>query len=367
MVDVESIMPRTKAIMPNRTATKAHPESSEKGLEIFGPTTQNRQISMAMKSVFQTCQYEEPDSKLTMLHSPSQSPSRANGVLPVSTATTTNSRHPPPVRMNSCTNSKSAAGSTNTTTNSNHRMEQSWPPPPSSNAKPTAAKSVETLNRTRTAGRPVANSKIPTQSSASRQTTRTAAANSIRPKKSTLGGSNSSIDQVTNSTSPTNGLNGSKVSALRKSTSSELDSTSVESRLQPQTTPATKTPTPPSSPPPTATAAAAMASSTQQQQPDSSKEEENGDDPPVLKTTNEDTEEQAVATSPDDRFLKFEEEIGRGSFKTVYRGLDTQTGVSVAWCELQVRWNKTCSFLFFVTNCEGKLLYLSSGFLIGTR
>lgn len=37
------------------------------------------------------------------------------------------------------------------------------------------------------------------------------------------------------------------------------------------------------------------------------------------------------------RFLKFEEEIGRGSFKTVYRGLDTQTGVAVAWCELQVR------------------------------
>lgn len=36
------------------------------------------------------------------------------------------------------------------------------------------------------------------------------------------------------------------------------------------------------------------------------------------------------------RFLKFEEEIGRGSFKTVYRGLDTETGVAVAWCELQV-------------------------------
>lgn len=28
-------------------------------------------------------------------------------------------------------------------------------------------------------------------------------------------------------------------------------------------------------------------------------------------------------------------QIGRGSFKTVYRGLDTQTGVAVAWCELQ--------------------------------
>ena len=36
------------------------------------------------------------------------------------------------------------------------------------------------------------------------------------------------------------------------------------------------------------------------------------------------------------RYLKFDEEIGRGSFKTVYRGLDTETGVSVAWCELQV-------------------------------
>lgn len=46
-------------------------------------------------------------------------------------------------------------------------------------------------------------------------------------------------------------------------------------------------------------------------------------------------EEKAIGMSPDERFLKFEEEIGRGSFKTVYRGLDTQTGVSVAWCELQ--------------------------------
>ncbi|KAG0424072.1 hypothetical protein HPB47_000178 [Ixodes persulcatus] len=44
---------------------------------------------------------------------------------------------------------------------------------------------------------------------------------------------------------------------------------------------------------------------------------------------------QARDTSPDGRFLKFEEEIGRGSFKTVYKGLDTATGVAVAWCELQ--------------------------------
>lgn len=33
-----------------------------------------------------------------------------------------------------------------------------------------------------------------------------------------------------------------------------------------------------------------------------------------------------IAVSPDGRFFKYEEEIGRGSFKTVYRGLDTQTG-----------------------------------------
>lgn len=50
----------------------------------------------------------------------------------------------------------------------------------------------------------------------------------------------------------------------------------------------------------------------------------------------DDDEEKAIGISPDGRFLKFEEEIGRGSFKTVYRGLDTQTGVAVAWCELQV-------------------------------
>ncbi|KAK3101753.1 hypothetical protein FSP39_006118 [Pinctada imbricata] len=56
----------------------------------------------------------------------------------------------------------------------------------------------------------------------------------------------------------------------------------------------------------------------------------------------EETEEKAISTSPDGRFLKFDIEIGRGSFKTVYKGLDTETGVAVAWCELQdKKWNKT--------------------------
>ncbi|XP_048405589.2 serine/threonine-protein kinase WNK1 isoform X4 [Stegostoma tigrinum] len=52
---------------------------------------------------------------------------------------------------------------------------------------------------------------------------------------------------------------------------------------------------------------------------------------------NEEIETKAVATSPDGRFLKFDIEIGRGSFKTVYKGLDTETTVEVAWCELQDR------------------------------
>nr|XP_021140413.1 serine/threonine-protein kinase WNK1 isoform X6 [Columba livia] len=58
------------------------------------------------------------------------------------------------------------------------------------------------------------------------------------------------------------------------------------------------------------------------------------------RTQQEDIEEletKAVGFSPDGRFLKFDIEIGRGSFKTVYKGLDTETTVEVAWCELQDR------------------------------
>ncbi|KAI1892201.1 hypothetical protein AGOR_G00130880 [Albula goreensis] len=51
----------------------------------------------------------------------------------------------------------------------------------------------------------------------------------------------------------------------------------------------------------------------------------------------EEAEMKAVATSPGGRFLKFDIELGRGAFKTVYKGLDTDTWVEVAWCELQDR------------------------------
>ncbi|XP_064359503.1 serine/threonine-protein kinase WNK3 isoform X2 [Dromaius novaehollandiae] len=51
----------------------------------------------------------------------------------------------------------------------------------------------------------------------------------------------------------------------------------------------------------------------------------------------EEAEMKAVATSPGGRFLKFDIELGRGAFKTVFKGFDTDTWVEVAWCELQDR------------------------------
>lgn len=67
----------------------------------------------------------------------------------------------------------------------------------------------------------------------------------------------------------------------------------------------------------------------------------------TIKAASEENEEEAemkaVSTSPGGRFLKFDIELGRGSFKTVYKGLDTETWVEVAWCELQVNINALAS------------------------
>lgn len=61
-------------------------------------------------------------------------------------------------------------------------------------------------------------------------------------------------------------------------------------------------------------------------------------------TTNQSTVDLVQANLPldkssDGQFLRFEE-IGRGSFKTVYKGIDVLSGEAVAWCELQERMNK---------------------------
>lgn len=45
-------------------------------------------------------------------------------------------------------------------------------------------------------------------------------------------------------------------------------------------------------------------------------------------------EDDPIGQSPCGRFFKYDKEVGFGSFKTVFRGLDTHTGVAVAWCEL---------------------------------
>ncbi|RXM95028.1 Serine/threonine-protein kinase WNK3 [Acipenser ruthenus] len=65
------------------------------------------------------------------------------------------------------------------------------------------------------------------------------------------------------------------------------------------------------------------------------------------KELEEEAEMKAVATSPGGRFLKFDIELGRGAFKTVYKGLDTDTWVEVAWCELQV----LCHMCVYVCVC----------------
>ncbi|XP_016280041.2 serine/threonine-protein kinase WNK2 isoform X20 [Monodelphis domestica] len=81
-----------------------------------------------------------------------------------------------------------------------------------------------------------------------------------------------------------------------------------------------------------ATVAASSAPAEVKAEPGPTKKEE-----PEEEEEDDEDDLKAVATSPDGRFLKFDIELGRGSFKTVYKGLDTETWVEVAWCELQDR------------------------------
>lgn len=54
------------------------------------------------------------------------------------------------------------------------------------------------------------------------------------------------------------------------------------------------------------------------------------------KTEDEEDYDALRTKSPDGRYIRQNEEIGRGSFKTVFKGLDVETGVAIAWCELMV-------------------------------
>jgi hypothetical protein len=229
-------------------------------------------------------------------------------------------------------------------------MEQSWPPPSTTSGKTGPSKSVEALNRQVKAVNSKV-SKIPSHNVAARP--RPGITNKIKRQNS-----------VSESGSPPS-IKAEETAAVATTSSSKLATDlinlSISKTLCQQQSIDQDSETVPSQPKST------ELDSVQQPQPDVKEEvEEEGkknsletiaktDSLPVVvggghrenghekeeesdeTHATEDNEEQAVATSPDERFLKFEEEIGRGSFKTVYRGLDTQTGVSVAWCELQVK------------------------------
>ena len=44
-----------------------------------------------------------------------------------------------------------------------------------------------------------------------------------------------------------------------------------------------------------------------------------------------------IETSPKGRFNRFNEELGRGAFKIVYKGIDHETGREIAWNVINLR------------------------------
>ena len=57
---------------------------------------------------------------------------------------------------------------------------------------------------------------------------------------------------------------------------------------------------------------------------------EDDDDTPSEEEDGE-TYQEFVETSPSGRFKRFDEELGRGAYKTVFRGVDHDTGREIAW------------------------------------
>ena len=55
----------------------------------------------------------------------------------------------------------------------------------------------------------------------------------------------------------------------------------------------------------------------------------------VARSESEDEGEKTLEISPDGQFYKINQVVGKGAFKIVHRGLNAETGVPVAWCELQ--------------------------------
>ena len=47
--------------------------------------------------------------------------------------------------------------------------------------------------------------------------------------------------------------------------------------------------------------------------------------------------ENTVEKSPKGRYIRFDTRLGRGAYKTVWKGYDTETGIEVAWNALSIR------------------------------
>ncbi len=46
---------------------------------------------------------------------------------------------------------------------------------------------------------------------------------------------------------------------------------------------------------------------------------------------------QEVESSPDGRYVRFDERIGVGAYKEVWRGYDTETGKEIAWNTIDLK------------------------------
>jgi WNK lysine deficient protein kinase len=50
----------------------------------------------------------------------------------------------------------------------------------------------------------------------------------------------------------------------------------------------------------------------------------------------DDPNEQIVERSPDGRYSRFNQQLGHGAFKAVFKGYDEEEGIEVAWCQVNM-------------------------------
>lgn len=65
-------------------------------------------------------------------------------------------------------------------------------------------------------------------------------------------------------------------------------------------------------------------------------ESEEDEQPSIQNSTTDDTTYSAIETSPKGRFKRFNEELGSGAYKSVYRGIDEDTGREIAWNVIKI-------------------------------